>query len=81
MGKEILTKEQAISLIGGERDSVHSFKNPAPAMLIGCDILWKDFLVKLDEADCIEAAGDMAVKMNHPVCLTKDGSYEFIGKG
>ncbi len=77
--KEILTKDQAIDLIGGEKEYVHSFKNPN-GMLIGCDVSWKEFLQKIEYAEVIEKAGEQATSMNHPLCLTINGKYEFIGK-
>jgi hypothetical protein len=78
--KTVITKEKAIELMQPQTEYVHSFVNPN-GMLMGCDISWVDFEKKLDAATTIEMAGEQAVKMNHPICLTIDGRYEFIGKG
>ncbi len=76
--KEILSKNQAIDLIGGQKEFVHSFIN-SNGMLLGCDLTWEMFIEKLNKASVIEKAGEQATRMNHPLCLTIDGKYEFIG--
>lgn len=75
--KKIINKLEAIEIIG-KQEQVHSFVNPN-GMLIGCDLSWDSFLEKLDKASTIEMSGEQAARLNHPICLTIDNRYEFIG--
>ena len=87
MGEElkVLTKEQAIELVGGKRDYIHCFKNPN-GMLLGADWKWEKFEELLDEVSTdikgiITHSGQTATNMKHPLAVFQNGSWNFFGAG
>ena len=72
-----LTIEEAIKLVGGKRDYVHCFKNPG-GMLIGADWEWHKFVSLMEGAERIEAAGETAQSMKHPLAVLANGSWHFF---
>ena len=75
--REYLSKEEAIKIVGGKRDSIHCFLNPG-GMLIGADWSWNEFDKLLNEAEEIVKAGKQAVAMRHPLAVFKD-RWHFFG--
>ena len=87
MGEDlkVLTKDQAIELVGGKREFIHCFKNPN-GMLIGADWKWTEFEKLLDEASTdikgiITPSGQTATNMKHPLAVFHKGSWNFFGVG
>lgn len=72
-----MTKEEAVTLVGGEREYIHAFKNPN-GMLVGADWDWKTFLSELDSADEIVHAGEAATQMKHPLAVRKNDRWTFF---
>lgn len=69
---ELLTKEQAITLVGGKREYIHCFvQNGGP--LIGADWEWSAFEECLDSADKITTSGSGAAAMRHPLAVHSGG--------
>lgn len=75
---ERLTKEQAIELVGGKRETIHSFMGGG-MILLGADYSWDQFEKTLDEAIEIQKAGEQATRMNHPLAVKKpEGKWIFF---
>lgn len=64
----ILTKDQAINLIG-ERKQVHTFANPGVGMMIGADHSRKSIIKTINDAKLIEIGGDMCKNMGHGLVI------------
>ena len=77
---ELLTKDEAIALVGGESELIHCFIN-AGFGLIGADWDWPKFLQALDNAKSIQHSGATAVSMGHPVAVSDGEKWMFFGKG
>lgn len=63
-----LTKEEALKLIV-DGNKVHTFINAPEVGLIGADWDRQELLKKLDEAESITLAGEIATKMHHGVVI------------
>ncbi len=79
MSEEIkqLTKDEAVALVGGVRETIHCFLNPG-GMLLGADWNWHEFETALEKAERIEEAGDTAKSMKHPLALFNGGKWQFF---
>jgi hypothetical protein len=78
MSKLILTKEQAVELIG-DRESIHTLVNPSPSILIGCDYSRKEIMEAIEQSHLIEVAGESAKSMGHGIVIwTSESNYMFV---
>ena len=73
---KLLSKEEAIKLVGGKRDYIHCFLNPN-GMLIGTDWSWNEFDELLNETEKIMEAGEQAKRMKHPLAVFKNKWHFF----
>jgi|SRR5688572_23946443 len=75
--KLIITKEQAIKLIG-EQKQVHTFRS-CRMILIGADWDRKSILKAIQETDIIEIGGEACKKMGHALVIwTSDTDPLFV---
>lgn len=75
--KSFVSYEKAEKMLP-DGDTVHTFRNPNGAMLIGADWDREDLLKALKSADNIKETGPMAQKMNHGLVIIHKGSLLFI---
>lgn len=72
-----LTAEQALTTLP-DGDRVHTFKNPAPSVLVGADWDRPDVEAAIRAADKIEIAGPMARGMGHGLVLYHRAGLTYV---
>jgi len=74
-----LTYEEAVAFLP-DRDEIHTFRNPAPGMMIGCDWERAHVLAALGEAEAegIGITGGHAQATLHGLVIVHEKQYLFI---
>ena len=77
---DTLTYDEAVACLG-DGDRIHTFRNPAPSMMLGAD--WDrvevlDVLKKAAEDDAVGVSGPMAQATKHGLVVVHGGQYLFI---
>lgn len=71
-----LSTEEAITMLP-KRDTIHTFRNPGPGMLVGAD--WtRDEIIESVELYGAELSGEKATQMGHGMLIRDDHGYVFI---
>lgn len=74
--KEFITFEEAVKMLP-DGDAVHTFRSPAPGLMIGADWSREDLLEKMKKAG-LELSGTAATAMKHGIALIDDQGPLFI---
>ena len=74
---DTVTFEQACSMLP-DGDSVHTFRNPRPMMIIGANWERHKIIEALQNAPEICLSGDVATNMHHGIAINTGGSWLFI---
>lgn len=72
----ILTKEEAIAMLP-ERESVHTFRNPAPSVLVGADWGREEIIKAINKYD-VELTGKEASAMGHGMAFQDEYGWVFV---
>jgi hypothetical protein len=59
-------------------NSIHTFRQGAMNMFIGCDWNRDKLIEAMSKAEVIRMSGDIAQRMNHGMAIHNDGTWLFI---
>lgn len=74
--KQPLTKEEAIAMLP-DGDSIHTFRNPAPSVLVGADWEREEILKAINKYD-FELTGEAASAMDHGMAFKDEYGWCFV---
>ncbi len=76
-GRVFLAYGEAVARLP-DGETIHTYTNPAPGLMLGCDVERGNLLKLLLEAKWIEESGPTATAAHHGIAIWRNNGWLFI---